>query len=80
MTFLQSEWHSDAAALDPWSVAQWIDVSFTLGIQLDAIHVQEVADGHSTPECVSITTCYDELAEGVEAYTAQQQEQCITLI
>lgn len=41
---------------------------FTLSIQFDVIHVQEVSDGHSTSKPVSISTLSDDLAKEVKTY------------
>lgn len=39
---------------------QWVDVLLISGIQLNVIHVQEVANGHFTPESKSISTFSDD--------------------
>lgn len=41
-------------------------------MQLDVIHVEVVADGHSTPESITGSTLSNELAYVVEAYAEQQ--------
>lgn len=49
-------------------------------MQLDVIHVQDVADGDSTPNSISVSTLSDGLAYGVNTYAEQQWGQCITLV
>lgn len=49
-------------------------------MQLDVIHVQDVADGDSTPNSISVSTLSDDLIYGVNAYAEQQWGQCITLV
>lgn len=41
-------------------------------MQLDVIHVQDVADGDSTPNSISVSTLSDDLIYGVNAYAEQQ--------
>lgn len=42
-------------------------ISLIPGIQLNAIHVEEVADGCTILELVSISTLCEDLTEGVQA-------------
>lgn len=51
--------------MDLCQVDHQIDVSFILCIQLDVIHVEEVTNGSSDLEFVSIISLCDYLAEGV---------------
>ena len=55
-----------------------VKVPFILGIQLDVIHVEVLADGGSALELIS-TLC-DYLTEGVQANAEQQQGWSITLV
>lgn len=48
-----------------------VNVPFTLGVQLDVVHVWRVANSHPMSEPVSISTLSIDLAEGVEAYAEQ---------
>lgn len=50
--------------------------NFSLSIQLDVIHVEEVADGSTT---CSHSHSFQYLAQGVQAYTEQQRGQYIPL-
>lgn len=50
-------------AVNSGNVDHWVDVLLILGMQFDVVHVQEVADGYSTPELVSTLTLY-----GVQGY------------
>lgn len=49
-------------------------------MQLDVIHVQDVADGDSTPNSISVSTLSDDLTYRVNVYAEQQWGQCITLV
>lgn len=49
-------------------------------MQLDVIHVQDVADDDSTPNSISVSTLSDDLTYGVNVYAEQQWGQCITLV
>ena len=51
-----------------------------LANSFDFVHVEEVADGHSTLEPVSIVTLCDDVAEEVQAYAEQQWGQSIFLV
>ena len=54
------------------------DVSLTLCIQLDPLHVKEVGDQHSISEPVSKATHFDVLAEGAQV-NAEEGGQGISL-
>ena len=51
-----------------------------LGVQLDVIHVEEVADDCPISEFVPIATIVNDLTEGVQAYAEQQGGQGISLV
>ena len=56
------------------------DISLSPGVQLDVVHLEGVADSHSTLEPLSIITLCDDVDEGVQAYAEQQEGQSISLI
>ena len=58
-------------AVDPGEVNQGVDVTLVLGIKLDVIHMEEVADGRPILEFVPIVTLVDDMTEGVRAYAEQ---------
>ena len=51
---------------------QGVDVTLVLGVQLDVIHVEEVADGRPISEFVSIATLVDDVTWRLQAYAGQQ--------
>lgn len=51
---------------------QSVDVLLVPGIQLDIQQGQDVADGRSTPESISVSTGSEELVQGVDPYPEQQ--------
>lgn len=70
----------DALTVGLCHMDQQVNVLFTLNMQLDVIHVQEVADDTSTLELVSVFSLCDYLTEWVQTYAEQKWVECITLL
>ena len=60
--------HPDAVAVDTGKVNWGVNVALILGIQLDVIHVEKVADSQPISEFVPVATLVNDLTERVQAY------------
>lgn len=85
-TLTKSKRNPNVLAVEPGKVDHWVDISLTLGTQLSIAGTQMTINSWSdqelmvTPEFISVSTLYHELAWRVKAYAEYQWGQYISTL